>query len=407
MMGNNNQQWYLHTFGTSQQKKVNKFSQYLQQNLRPGEEYALWYKNGLYRFQVHTTFAQLGLDVKNIITEKSSPYSQTFNQTKTLHGVKVFEKSLQNQININPMMMQKQNMMNMINNQNMMMNNKNMMNMNMINKKAMNMNQMMMMNNQNIINNNAMNINPMMMKGNNFISPNNIFQGFNNQFGNPQLNNNSINQQKQALEALDPNNCATQHIEQFFDRETILKKIKDRQTIYPVSNNVKQTYLNWFSDYIYRMYTLINGSALDKDTKKQCWQEKYSKKNEKIKFNINDNTLQSKLMTLTKTNFLNGRNSLLDGKDLIEDVNKTMKLLAECSLNVYKGRLKQTEIDRTMTVYEQLLECLAANPKAFVDRSILGFGSNRDNAFRKVVNDNVKVANLKDLIVGVIRLLPV
>ena len=245
------------------------------------------------------------------------------------------------------------------------------------------------------------------MKGNNFISPNNIFQGFNNQFGHPQLNNNSINQQKQALEALDPNNCATQQLEQFFDRETILKKIKDRQTIYPVSNNVKQTYLNWFSDYIYRMYTLINGSALDKDTKKQCWQEKYSKKNEKIKFNINDNTLQSKLMTLTKTNFLNGRNSLRDGKDLIEDVNKTMKLLAECSLNVYKGRLKQTEIDRTMTVYEQLLECLAANPKAFVDRSILVFGSNRDNAFRKVVNDNVKVANLKDLIVGVIRLLPV
>lgn len=397
MMGNNKNisQWYLHTFGTSQQEKANKISQYLRQNLKPGEKYVLLFQNGLHCFQVLTTFAQLGLEVQgvqNINIRKTGPNDKMFNQTRNLLGAKVFEKPLQNQININPMMMQKKNMMNMINNNAMniqMMMNQNIMNQNMIN-------------NQNMFNNNAMMQNK--NKQNNIINKN---WGFNNQFGNLQFNNNSINQQEQALKALDPKNCETQHIKQFFNEETILKKIKDCQTKYPVNNNVIQTYLNWFSDYICRMYKLINVGALGKYKKEQPWQGMLSRKNEKIKFNINDNTVQSDLMDLIKQDFLNGRNHLLDGHDLINDINQTMNLLAQCSLKVYNREINEKGIYRIVAVYEQLCSCLAANPKAFLDRGILGFGSDRDNALRNVVNDNVKVANLKDLIAGAIKILPV
>lgn len=48
---------------------------------------------------------------------------------------------------------------------------------------------------------------------------------------------------------------------------------------------------------------------------------------------------------------------------------------------------------------------MSANPQAFVDRGVLGFGTDRDNAFREIVNDNVKVKNLKDLVVDVIGFL--
>lgn len=429
MMGNNNQQWYLYQFFIKTQKSAESVNTFLRQNLRPGEGFVWTYDKSTqtYTFYIHTTCNNLFIPgVHNMQYLPSHPVSNTFNKAQQQKGALTFIKQAPM---INPMNKQNHNQ-NMFNNnakmmmmQNNMINNQNMMNMNMINKNAMNMNQMMMMNNQNMINNNAMNINPMMMKGNNFINQNNqnniinknwgfnnknpMMQGFNNKFGNPQLNNDSINQQQQALKALDPKNCETRHIKQFFNEETILKKIKDCQTKYPVNNNVIQTYLNWFSDYICRMYKLINVGTLGKYKKEQPWQEMLSRKNERIKFNINNNTLQSDLMDLIKQDFLNGRNHLLDGHDLINDINQTMNLLAQCSLKVYNREINEKGIYRIVAVYEQLCSCLAANPKAFLDRGILGFGSDRDNALRNVVNDNVKVANLKDLIAGAIKILPV
>ena len=401
MMGNNNQQWYLYQFFIKTQKSAESVNTFLRQNLRPGEGFVWTYDKSTqtYTFYIHTTCKNLVIPgVHNMQYLPSHPVSNTFNKAQQQKGAITFIKQapMINQMN-------KQN-----HNQNMFNNNAKMMmmqkinNQNMINNNAMNMNQMMMMNNQNIINNNAMMQNK--NKQNNIINKN---WGFNNQFGNLQFNNNSINQQEQALKALDPKNCETQHIKQFFNEETILKKIKDCQTKYPVNNNVIQTYLNWFSDYICRMYKLINVGALGKYKKEQPWQEMFSRKNERIKLNINNNTVQSDLMDLIKQDFLNGRNHLLDGHDLINDINQTMNLLAQCSLKVYNREINEKGIYRIVAVYEQLCSCLAANPKAFLDRGILGFGSDRDNALRNVVNDNVKVANLKDLIAGAIKILPV
>ena len=269
-----------------------------------------------------------------------------------------------------------------------------------------------------------MNMNPMMMQHNNNI---NIHQINNNQINQMmmmqqqrqmnqmmmmqqqqmQMNNNFINQQNKQnkiniLKGLNSKNCNTQHINNFFNKETILEKIKDRQTIHPANKNIRKSYLDWFSEYVNEMYFLINNCAFKKPDKKKCWQEAAGNENGKITFS--ENTTEALLKNLIQTDFLNNRNPVIDGRNLIKDINDTMKYLAQCSLKIYNGQINVRDINRIIAVYDQLREYVSANPQAFVDRGVLGLGTDRDNAFREVVNDNVKVKNLKNLVVGLIGL---
>ena len=265
-----------------------------------------------------------------------------------------------------------------------------------------------------------MNINKMMMQHNiqqqNIHQPNNIQMNMNqnNMINNHAMSNNFINQQKKAaedlkkqnqvnmLKGLDAKNCDTQHISEFFNKETILKKIQKYQTIHPANKDAIKSYLNWFSQYVDDMYFIVNNCALGKADKEKCWYKVATvSNNNKIKFS--DSTAKACLNLLYKTNFLNNRNNAIDGHNLIKDMNETMQYLVQCSIDICDGKINQANIDKIIAVYEQLRECLSTNPKAFVDRGILGFGTDRDNAFRGIVNDNVKIKNLKDLVVGVIR----
>ena len=288
---------------------------------------------------------------------------------------------------------------------------------------------------------------------NNFMNQNNIFQGFNNQvhnkkavmhgfnknamnqgfnnqFGNQQFNNNNIfpnpqfvpqfnnnkisnqqfvaqqqkakaklQQQQNELKNLDPNSCATQHIFDFFNKETILKKMKkNQQTIHALNPNKLKVYLDWLSKYIHNMYDIINKCALEADNKRRCWETN----NQQITFN--KETTKALLDKFARNKFLNDRNPGIDGSGLIKDINEIMKELAECSLKIYNGQINVGDAYKIMTVYDDLLSCLNQNAKAFVDKGFLGLGLARDNGFRKVMNEHAKVQNLKDVILGLIGL---
>ena len=227
--------------------------------------------------------------------------------------------------------------------------------------------------------------------------------------------NNIINQQKKVeedskkqkqvnmLKGLDAKNCDTQHINWFFNEQTILDKINKNKTIHQAGTNDIDTYLKWLSEYINKMYFIINNCALGKDNKVKCWQKIAGNENEKITFN--KDTANGLLSAFKQNNFLNNRNKIIDGNGLIQDINETMKHLAQCSINICDKKINKEGIDRIMAVYEQLSECLNANPKAFVDRGVLGLGSDRGNMARNIINEHVKVKNLKDLVVGVIGLI--
>ena len=229
--------------------------------------------------------------------------------------------------------------------------------------------------------------------------------GNHNMIMQQQMNKNAqqqnIQQKMNILKNLNPQNCKTQHIADFFNKNTIEQLLQKNQTIHPLCNNAREEYLKWFSDYVDKMYYVINNIALDAFDKKKCWQEITGNGKEPIKFHgLPSTTLES----FIKTDFLNRRNPLNDGHKLINDTNELMRYLAQCSLKICNGKLNIYDINKVITTYNLWLTYLSENPKAFVDRSILGFGTDRDNAWRGVVNKHVKVKNLKDLAAGIIGL---
>ena len=331
------------------------------------------------------------------------------------------------------------NQNNMINkkamNMNQMMMNQNIMNMNMINNNAMNINKMIMMNNkmimnnQNMINNNAMmqgfNNNAMMQ--NNVMNPQNMINmnnGFNNQFGNPQFNSNQqfvAQQQKFAqkqnalinhdlekklkkVHDLDPENCKTLYVKEFLNKEAILEIIDKKTTMFPAKENAVEEYFEWLSEYIDKMYQCVACFALKNPKKNQCWKDFAQKeKDQPIKFH-KDNRMPL-LQTFSTTDFLKNRSILIDGRDLIKDINDIMNKLARFSIQVCEGKKDRNDIARIRTAYNEFFECLKVNPQAFVDRGPLAFGANRNNGLREVINNKVKVKNLlvlKDVIAGFI-----
>lgn len=148
--------------------------------------------------------------------------------------------------------------------------------------------------------------------------------------------------------------CNKKKFSKFFDKQTILKQINKHGTIHPMQKNYVQSYLDWFSNYINDMYTLINNTALGKNDKKKCWQAIFGQGNEKINFN---NDIQNAILKkLINTDFLNNRNPAIDGRGLIKDINETMKYLAECSLKIYNGQINVQNINRIIAVYDQLRE---------------------------------------------------
>lgn len=292
---------------------------------------------------------------------------QRYNGTQQMQNI---------QMNINPMMMQHNNI-----------------NIHQINNNQIN--QMMMMQQQ------QMQMNQMMMQQQQQRRMNKMMMMKQQQM---QMNNNFINQQNKQeriniLNGLNAENCATQHIVDFFNKETILKKIKkNRQTIHALNQNKLKVYLNWLSRYIHNMYDIINNCALEADNKQRCWETN----SQQITFN--EATTKALLDKFARNNFLNNRNPGIDGHALIKDINDTMKCLAQCSLKIYNRQINVEDACKIMTVYDDLLKCLNQNAKAFVDRGFLGLGLNRDNGFREVMNKHAKVKNLKDVILGLIGL---
>lgn len=313
----------------------------------------------------------------NVVSDEVSYKSIQKKEYKTCRGQQTIQNNQFNMNNKNMMMhhnmahIHNNNQINKINNIAMMQQHRNI---------QMNNNQINIMNNINL-----MNKNQMMMQ-------NNINQQNNMREKNKQQEN------IDKLRLLNPKNCKTQHISWFFNKETILNEAnKNRQTIHPANDDNITQYMNWFSKYINDMYVIINYSALGKNDKKKCWQDIIGQNFDQI--------TESTLTALANTDFLNKRSRAIDGSNLIEDINEAMKYFAECSLQIYQRKKNINDIIKIVTVYNQLRSYLNANPKAFVDRGILGFGTDRDNEFREIVNKNVKVKNLKDLIVGVIELI--
>ena len=59
MIGNNNQQWYLHTFKVKGKANASEISNFLKNILLTGEQYVCVPDNDNYLFQVHTTLKDL------------------------------------------------------------------------------------------------------------------------------------------------------------------------------------------------------------------------------------------------------------------------------------------------------------------------------------------------------------